>query len=109
MRADVHQAALRAAAKIAFSVVFLDACTNTTEDAKSAQASDLSNKCANDGAGANDAGAPSSDAAASCENVLASTFPTPGSYRPEPEAQSSEVIRCCDAELAVNGAASQYR
>jgi hypothetical protein len=95
MRSDVHSLALRAAAKVAFSVVFLGGCSSAaTEDAsdpvggEGTSEADLKAGCH----------APAKDAAApklSCEQVVASAFPTEGNYPGAKQKVSAEVQACC--------------
>lgn len=101
MRADVHSKALRAAAKVAFSVVFLGGCSSAAREGGDALDSegnaesyeaDLKSGCHED------ASAPTKDAAApklSCEQVVATAFPTEGNYPGAKKAVSAEVQTCC--------------
>ncbi len=110
MRNDVHFAALRAAAKVAFSVAsvaMVNGCaTDDTGDDTAANEAALASK---------DAKTPSADTKPtkpgkpSCESILASTFPVPGDYQWEPVPQSAEVVACCNKELAEHGAGTPYR
>jgi hypothetical protein len=117
MRSDVHSAALRAAAKVAFSVAFISGCTaptDVTEEGATGRGgtepatteSDISTKnpknpkkkstsksadvaapCQHD----KDASAPK----LSCEQVVAAAFPTEGTYPGVKKAVSAEVQTCC--------------
>lgn len=95
MRSDVHSLALRAAAKVAFSVVFLGGCSSATTDGASdpepgegTSEADLKSGCH----------APVKDASApklSCEQVVASAFPTEGNYPGAKQKVSASVQTCC--------------
>jgi hypothetical protein len=96
MRNDVHAAALKAAAKVAFSVAFLNGCGSAAEPAEEPTTKEnaiVSEDCP--GAG--------------CDALLEAAFPIPGDYQWEPVAQSKQVVNCCERELAKNGAESKYR
>ena len=114
MRSDVHSAALRAAAKVAFSVAFIGGCAAQTAEgedpatadgtpaATSAEA-DLSAKKTKkkdkvsalpDDCHHEDASVPK----LSCEQVVAAAFPTEGNYPGKRQSVSAEVQTCC-AEL----------
>ena len=116
MRSDVQSAALRAAAKVAFSVAFIGGCaaqaaeaddaTNPdgTEPATTAEA-DLSaknkTKKKSDKTSALPSGCHHEDASVpqlSCEQVVAAAFPTEGHYPGKKQSVSAEVQTCC-AEL----------
>jgi hypothetical protein len=120
MTNDVHLEALRAAARVAFSVAFLGGCAaanaNADDEALTsggpeAAESDLKGgtpakkkKPASVGATSPTASAPChADAGTkppvSCEQVLASAFPTPGMYPGEKKNVSSDVEACCEKEL----------
>lgn len=138
MRSDVHFAALKAAARVAFSmsvpVVLLNGCASALEPAETAEsgitsddelaASGSKRGEANEGkdtpssSSRADAGAEEPDACAkadsappkqSCDATLAAAYPTPGDYQWEPVAQSSDVVACCDEELGKTNGMSQYR
>ena len=106
MRSDVHSKALHAAAKVAFSVVFLGGCTAAategganealdTEGNPEASEADLKSGCHKDAsAGAKDASAPK----LSCDKVVAAAFPVEGNYPGAKQAVSAQVQTCC-AEL----------
>jgi hypothetical protein len=96
MRSDVHSRALRAAAKVAFSVVFLGGCgeaatqeANDPLDTEGTTEADLKSGC--HGGITKDAAAPR----LSCEQVVASAFPTEGNYPGAKRAVSAEVQTCC--------------
>lgn len=106
MRTDVHFAALRAAARVAFSMALLNACSSAAEGADEPKAT-----------GEGEEGLASSEAAMSspdcpdhtCASVLAAEFPKPGDYRWEREPRSKQVVECCQKELAKHGSQTQYR
>jgi hypothetical protein len=132
-RAYAHAAALKAAAKVAFSMVLLEGCSSpgvlagqtTTEDEASSSepAVAAEEQPKSDRAVPSDPKAPSrtrkslgkkpsteaGSTAPSCNATLAASFPVPGDYQWEPVAQSKEVVACCDQELTKNGAGSTYR
>ncbi len=128
MRSDVHHAALKAAAKVAFSVALLNGCSGTNalrHGAESADDDAVSDESAIAASVTKEPGtkepaavepcpdagteADAAPAKASCEALLAATFPDPDEYKREPEAQSKDVVACCDEELATKGAMSTYR
>lgn len=114
MRSDVHSAALRAAAKVAFSVAFVSGCsapaspvdasegdygddTEATEPGtseseygakkkKPSRFSQLASGCHED----KDAGPK-----LSCEQVVNAAFPTEGNYPGEKQTVSTAVQTCC--------------
>jgi hypothetical protein len=97
MRSDVHSKALRAAAKVAFSVVFLGGCSsagaqdaNDPTDTEGTSEADLKSGCA--GARATKDAAPPK---LSCEQVVASAFPTEGNYPGKKKSISAEAQTCC--------------
>jgi hypothetical protein len=111
MRADVHSAALRAAAKVAFSVAFIGGCAAQTAEAEdpattggagsatSAEA-DLSAKKAKKNSGKATAapGCHHADASMpklSCDQVVNAAFPTEGDYPGVKKSVSAEVQTCC--------------
>lgn len=112
MLSDVHTAALRAAAKVAFSVAFLGGCSaanpaaETDEDPipgagePGTSEADLTGKPkhkpkvvvpASTACHGNDASAPKP----SCEAVVNAAFPTEGHYPGTKQAVSKEVQTCC--------------
>jgi hypothetical protein len=130
MRSDVHSAALRAAAKVAFSVAFLGGCTAATSPADVGEGddldgvepgtyeSDLNTKKANSkpksgtkGAQVaspchKDAGAPK----LTCEQVVNAAFPTEGDYPGAKQSVSVEVQTCCVELLEKSqGALAEHR
>ena len=132
MRSDVHHAALKAAAKVAFSVALLNGCSgvDALRGAESADGDEaLSNEAAIAASSTKkpaqksgtkkpaaaepcpDAGteADAAPAKPSCEALLAATFPIPADYKWEPEPQSKDVVACCDEELTTKDAMSTYR
>jgi hypothetical protein len=96
MRNDVHAAALKAAAKVAFSVAFLNGCGSAAEPAEEAATNE--NAIHSDGC-------PSTG----CDALLEAAFPKPGDYQWEPVPQSKQVVACCERELAKHDAATKYR
>lgn len=130
MRSDVHTAALRAAAKVAFSVAFLGGCSAASPAAEDADPtanddgvepgiteSDLSGKTAtkkkprvvtpaSTSCRQNDSGAPKP----SCENVVAAAFPTDSDYPGTKQSVAKDVQTCC-AELltASQGSLAKHR
>ena len=107
MRSDVHSAALRAAAKVAFSVAFIGGCAAQTAEgedpatadgagtATSAEA-DLSAKKAKKNSGKATAapGCHHADASVpkrSCDQVVNAAFPTEGNYPGVKQSVSAEV------------------
>ena len=126
MRNEVHQAALKAAAKVAFSVVFLQGCggavgapegarTERDDEARTTNEQHAAGKSGQEPSGSHaqqageDAGATTSPVPASCKATLAAAFPEPPEYKSEPEAHPSDVVACCDAELTEKGSSSPYR
>jgi hypothetical protein len=112
MRTDVHFAALRAAAKVAFSMALLNGCSSpdgvlgsTDKPEGDGEESSASNESAITSAVKDCPNQP----APSCAAVLASTFPKPGDYQWKPVAHPSNVVACCDKELTQNGSQSNYR
>ncbi len=135
MRPDVHQAALKAAAKVAFSVVFLNGCGGSVEQpapsgsrpgpaeaaggkapatasnepgvATSTQPSHATESPATPGV--DDAGVDSaSSQPQTCNALLAATFPTPSDYKWTPEPRSKEVVACCLYVLTNEQAPTPY-
>jgi hypothetical protein len=111
MRSDVHFAALRAAAKVAFSVAFIGGCAAQTAEgedpattdgagaATSAEA-DLSAKKAKKNSGKATAapGCHHADASVpklSCDQVVNAAFPTEGDYPGVKQSVAAEVQACC--------------
>ena len=111
MRSDVHSAALRAAAKVAFSVAFIGGCAAQTaegEDPATADGAgtatyaeaDLSAKKAKKNSGKATAapGCHHADASVpkrSCDQVVNAAFPTEGDYPGVKQSVSAEVQSCC--------------
>jgi hypothetical protein len=132
MRNDVQLAALKAAAKVAFSMALLNACSSTdgTVNAGTGTEKDT-DQTESDGSGAasnpsrekkllGKKPVPSSSAAKedsgtvpptpqNCQAVLAAAYPTPGDYQPDPVPQSKAVVTCCEEELTKNAIDSTYR
>jgi hypothetical protein len=123
MRHDVHLAALRAAAKVAFSVAFLGGCTSavadlpgddepTTDD--SAESSESAVKSGSNKAkpkpkpktpAANNAGSTAchnssgGTAKPTCDDLINAAFPTEGNYPGTKKNVSKEVQSCCFQRL----------
>ncbi len=111
MRSDVHAAALRAAAKLAFSVAFLGGCSAETIDSESTeQGEDAIRSARGETNPSADAPAPSKKACGdkpSCEATLTAAFADPAwaEYVPWmgqklPTEVSDEAKACCKAELS---------
>lgn len=125
MRSDVHLAALRAAARVAFSVAsvaLVNGCSAADDGASKSDdrraANDSEDTTASESAVVSRPGSqgrprpPCTDASApkpTCEQILASKFPVPGDYQYEPVAQPADVVACCDQELTTHGAQSKFR
>src|SRR5262249_11398204 len=118
MRSDVHLFALRAAAKVAFSmalpVAMLSGCSSADNQNNDGTSPTDEETAANEEAIKSGKKKPPchEDAAApkpSCDSVLASAFPGPDKYQWEPVAQSKEVVACCDKELTEKGVGSPHR
>jgi hypothetical protein len=126
MRADVHLAALKAAAKVAFSVALLNACSNPSAASQAPATDETSNDSelvsrssaenppdpcpTKDDAGAAPDAAPDSTTppAASCEATLEAAFAgNTDMWEPHPE--SAEVIACCDSLLTETPFTSNHR
>lgn len=121
MRTDVHSAALRAAAKVAFSVAFISGCSSpasdladespvdntdgvepgtsesdiTTAKKKPSKSAQLTSGCHSD----KDAGAPK----LTCDQVVNAAFPTEGNYPGKKQTVSVEVQTCCVELLTKSG------
>jgi|GEM_PF-2294603 len=124
MRNEVHQAALKAAAKVTFSFVFLQGCGGAvtppegarTERDEEGRATNEQHTTGKPGQEPGDSlardredAAATAPMPASCEATLAAAFPEPPEFAFEPEGQSKDVVACCDAELAEKGPSSPYR
>jgi hypothetical protein len=109
MRTDVHFAALRAAAKVAFSISLLNGCSSAdalgSDDKLEGDEGVASNESAINAAVKDCPDHP----APSCAAVLASAFPKPGHYQTEPVPQPANVVACCDKELSKEGSGTEYR
>ena len=114
MRSDVHSTALRAAAKVAFSVAFISGCSSagdTTDDGSGKNAdgtpastseSDIKRGCHSE----KDAAAPK----LTCDQIVNAAFPTEGNYPGAKAAVSMEVQTCCDELLTKSqGALTHHR
>ena len=118
MRSDVHSAALRAAAKVAFSVAFIGGCAAHAADADEAanadgtqpsttSESDLSAKKKAKNKGTTASELPSDchheDASVppklSCDQIIAAAFPGQDKYPGTKQSVSAEVQSCCLEEL----------
>ena len=104
MRSDVRSKALRAAAKVAFSVVFLNGCSSAATEGEASDTpgegnaesyeADLKSGCHKDAA----APTPAKDASApklSCTQVVAAAFPIEGDYPGAKQSVSAAVQTCC--------------
>ncbi len=116
MRSDVHSAALRAAAKVAFSVAFISGCSSP------ASPTDLADGELGDGAEATEPGTSESEYSTkkkkpsraaqlaagchedkkdasvpklTCEQVVNAAFPAEGNYPGAKKTVSAEVQTCC--------------
>lgn len=110
MRSDVHTAALRAAAKVAFSMAFLTGCAAATDLGAGNPDNDVDSD--------NDPGTAESDISSkkkstasklatggctkkptppkpSCEQLINAAFPTEGDYPGTKQSVSTEVQACC--------------
>ena len=96
MRTDVHAAALRAAAKLVFGMTSVT--TLTAACAAHAGTSAQAVTASNDGAGAK----------VDCDDTLKTAFPGEDRYQSEPVKQTSEVVACCNKELANQAVRSGY-
>jgi hypothetical protein len=100
MRTDTHAAALRAAAKVAFSIAFVSGCASAPTETSDDQVT--GDTAAQPGSSESDLSAdkkkPSEKA---CEALVDAAFPTPGRYPGKKQAVSSQVQACCD-EILVN-------
>jgi hypothetical protein len=116
MRSDVHARALRAAAKVAFSVAFLGGCSGAQtgandpldgENTDGVDEAELKSGCHEvPPTPAKDASAPK----LSCEQVVASAFPTEGDYPGAKQNVSAAVQTCCATLLEKSqGALAAHR
>ena len=112
MRSDVHSAALRAAAKVAFSVAFLAGCSSPAEGenadgtpANTDESDIKSGKKSSCGSEADAATPPK----LSCDQIVAAAFPTEGNYPGKKQSVSAEVQTCCDELLVKSGGLSHHR
>ena len=107
MRHDVHFAALRAAAKVAFSMALLNGCA----------AEDPAEPSADEGTAASDLTGPSSSndnadrssTHQSCQEILACAFPGPDKYGTPPTPESAKVVACCDQALGGHSLGGAHR
>lgn len=93
MRSDVHSAALRAAAKVAFSVAFIGGCSapassDPADDDAVSTSDELAKGCEKD----RDASSPSP---LTCEQAVRAAFPVEGDYPGTKQAVSVRVQTCC--------------
>jgi hypothetical protein len=131
MRSDVHSAALRAAAKVAFSVAFLGGCGGATSSGLADEDLTANGKGAEPGKAHGDAGqasSPAADAATTnpsgpghdedasttpplaCAQAIDAAFPVEGDYPGTPQAVSVHVQECCaDALAASQGVMEHHR
>jgi hypothetical protein len=119
MRSDVHSAALRAAAKVAFSVAFLGGCGGATSPGLADEDLTANGKGTGYG-GESGKTAPASDASTAsppgpgydkdasttppltCEQAINAAFPVEGNYPGTPQAVSVHVQECCADTLAAS-------
>lgn len=115
MRSDVHNAALRAAAKVAFSMAFLttgcaaEAVTGTSNDNDenddySSTESDISKSKPKAPKIATGGCTKKNPPKQSCEQLINAAFPTEGDYPGTKKNVSSEVQACCTDLLTKPGA-----
>lgn len=102
MQSDVHYAALKAAARVAFGVAFLGGCSSAAQDGNDGVTSESAVK-----APCHDASAP--DAKKSCDAVIASAFPDAGpeqwvANNPGAASISAEAKACCTEKLTAKDA-----
>ena len=99
MNKEVHIAALRAAAKVAFGVAFVAGCSSTEEaaDTQGPQESEVrANSCG--------------DKKFTCDDLVKAAFPTVGNYPGEAVASISPAVKqCCTDLLVAKGAEIQNR
>jgi hypothetical protein len=117
MRSEVFSAALRATAKVAFSVAFIGGCSTAGDDAKSTESEiNAANPC-------HDAGSP--DAKPSCDEALGALdaryakydseltahFDDAGTMEeaPSPPTATADETACCRAALVKDGYMSPHR
>lgn len=108
MRPDVHHAALRAAARVAFSIAISSPVSLGCASIEPTEPTETDE-------GALSANAPATPSKAepplACDAVLASAFPNPDPthYQYEPVPATAEIAACCKDELTAHDAASAYR
>jgi hypothetical protein len=126
-RSDTHAAALRAAAKVAFSVAFIGGCGGRSTSPDLPTGSVAGNEANERGtkqdtpppAGTSTQGAPSPGPTANpppsqnpppadCEAVVGAAFPTEGPYPGTLQAVSEEVQACCADLLVKSEGAMPY-
>ncbi len=119
MRSDVHSAALRAAAKVAFSVAFLAGCSAETEPTENGGATnDVDSDGTTPGVAEQDISSKPKpktpktpkvtstgchEQKPSCDALIAAAFPTEGNYPGTKKNVSSEVQACCTELLTKPG------
>jgi hypothetical protein len=90
MRTDVHDAALKAAAKVAFSLAFLNGCgVPTTSEPASTESALEGKPC--------------------CDATLEAAFPNPPGPDSKPVTATKEILACCTAELDTDGFEAKHR
>ena len=118
MRSDVHTAALRAAAKVAFSVAFISGCGSPASPAdatggENADGTESDIKSGKKKAGTDTGCESEKDASApklTCDQVVSAAFPTEGRYPGTKQAVSAEVESCCEQLLTdSHGALANHR
>lgn len=116
MRSDVHTAALRAAAKVAFSMAFLTGCAASTDLANADN--DVDGDGTDPGTAESDISSKKNTASKiatsrctkkptppkqSCEQLINAAFPTDGDYPGTKQNVSKEVQACCTDLLTKPG------
>jgi hypothetical protein len=107
MRNDVHFAALRAAAKVAFSMALLNGCASPDPNEKTSD-----NGEGDEALSTSNAAVTTADKdcpAEGCDALLASKFPGQRPYQWKKVPQSAEVVSCCKKEIGTKGVRSHYR
>jgi hypothetical protein len=100
MNKEVHAAALRAAAKVAFSVAFITGCSSeeaASDTAPGPQESEVrSNACG--------------DKKFTCTDLVKASFPAEGNYPGQAVASISPAVKQCCTELLIkNGSQTEHR
>lgn len=98
MRKEAHLAALRAASKVAFSVVFIAGCSSNSDvegGGEPTQESEIKGSCGGK--------------KFTCEDLVKAAFPTPGEYPGEQKTVSPAVAACCTEVIISSRGASANR